>query len=121
MVPTCKEQAGNGRKATQVDVPRSVQIASGGFGSTREVVAFATALATDIMTDAVGHKTANAAVGALRLAFRAAEFQHRYGNGAPALLADDSQTVSPSCDPLKIEEAKLLAQLEQVRKEMSAR
>ena len=68
--------AGGGR-----EVARSVEIASGGIGDTRDLCRFGTALLGDIMTGSVNPKIANPVCRTGNLILRSAEMEQKYGAG----------------------------------------
>ena len=118
-----KKSTNGASSAVAIETPRSVQIASGGLNTTADIATFGSALATDIMTGSVTPKTGAAAVGALRMTLRAFEFQLRYGEGGTLRVADcgSREPTDRRYYPLKVEEAQLCAQLEQVRQALANR
>jgi len=104
--------------------PQSVEIASRGLRTTRDVCQFGSALCSDIMTEKVGHKIGSAAVRAISLTLRTAEFQMRYGHkGKEVVLAEFDAEWGVDQDLLALaqREQELLAELEAVRSQRTAR
>lgn len=110
----------DGRPAHPGTPPRSVRVACGGFHSTREIKRFGSALATDIMTEKVGHKPANGAIRSLLMSLRAAETECRYGGRA--LVIDDGADADdgPPPDPIERRRQELLEELAALDKERAA-
>lgn len=121
MAKASKEQTDNDCAVAACEKPRSVEIASGGFHTTDDIARFGAALASDIMTEAISPKTANSAIGSLRMTLGAIEARYRFGSGQPVGIESDNHCVPIAHDPLKLEEAKLAARLEQIRRELASR
>lgn len=62
-------------------IPRSVQIASRGIRTDVDAANFFSALTSDIMTEGVKVKTANAACNAMGKLLKIVDMRQRYGNG----------------------------------------
>ena len=77
----------HGEKGRGTPQPRSVEIASAGIDSTRDMAKFGTALIADIMTGSVCAKVANPVCRTGNLVLRSVEMEQRHNGGNPVPLS----------------------------------
>lgn len=114
---TCHGATENGQATRASAAPRSVRLASRGIRTTREISRFACAAACDIMTGSVDSKEAIRAGGLFSLALRA-RLDERI-SGEIAVLDDGFD--DEDADPMAAEEARLMEQLNAIRRGRAAR
>ena len=125
MSQTVEGKAKDGAPVVAAPVPKSVTLASGGITTMHDAQRFLSALVTDIMTEEVSIRKANAACNAMGKLFKGVEMQQKYGpssEGAtaePLLLVAHGPQLVPAPDKVAAKEERrklLLAELEALDK-----